>query len=138
MVKKGISPLIAAVLLIFITMIIAGIMATWATSFVKTETGKLECIGALAVEDLEFSSGTVTVKIKNTDDAVELSGLRVYIEYSDATKNKDYVASGYGVSDPLMPAAVDWFTVNTGDSTTPEKIEVVALSCPKSPASANF
>ena len=31
--KKGVSPLIATVLLIAVTMAIAGVMATWATTF---------------------------------------------------------------------------------------------------------
>ena len=51
--KKGMSPIIAAVILIAATMSIAGILAYWTTGFVKTQlvetegvTGGPKCIGA--------------------------------------------------------------------------------------------
>jgi flagellin-like protein len=51
--KKGLSPLIAAVILIAATMSIAGILAYWASGFVKTKltetesiTGGTQCLGA--------------------------------------------------------------------------------------------
>ncbi len=138
MTMKGVSPLIAAVMLIFITMIIAGIMATWSTSLFRAQTSELECLGALSVDYPSFNAGVVDVKIKNTDDKVELTGLRVYLEYSNSSKNKDYLASTYGITDPLTPASVDWFRVDTGDTTVPVSIEVMALSCPKGSVSVNF
>jgi flagellin-like protein len=140
MTMKGISPLIAAVMLIFITMIIAGIMATWSTSLFRAQTSELECVGDLSVDYPDFDpvSHVVNVKIKNTDSKVELTGIRVYLEYSNASKNIDYLASEHGVADPLTPASVDWFQVDTGDSTVPVSIEVMALSCPKGSVSVNF
>jgi flagellin-like protein len=39
---KGISPLVAAVLLIAVTMTIAGVLAYWATNFFRTETTALQ------------------------------------------------------------------------------------------------
>jgi len=138
MTMKGISPLIAAVMLIFITMIIAGIMATWSTSLFRAQTSELACVGALSVDYPSFDAGVVNVKIKNTDDKVELSGLRVYLEYSNASKNKDYLASDHGITDPLTPASVDWFSVDTEDSNEPVSLEVMALSCPKGSVSVNF
>jgi flagellin-like protein len=39
---KGISPLVATVLLIAVTMTIAGMLAYWASSFVKTQTTQFE------------------------------------------------------------------------------------------------
>jgi flagellin-like protein len=39
---KGISPLVATVLLIAVTMTIAGMLAYWASSFVKTQTQQFE------------------------------------------------------------------------------------------------
>jgi flagellin-like protein len=39
---KGISPLVATVLLIAVTMTIAGMLAYWASSFVKTQTSQFE------------------------------------------------------------------------------------------------
>lgn len=42
MVKKGISPLIAIVLLIAVTMTIAGIISFWTTSFVRKQVEEFE------------------------------------------------------------------------------------------------
>ncbi len=39
---KGISPLVAVVLLIAFTVIVGGIIATWVTTFTKTQTGTVE------------------------------------------------------------------------------------------------
>lgn len=40
--SKGISPLVAAVLLIAVTMTIAGVLAYWATTFVRTQTAAFQ------------------------------------------------------------------------------------------------
>jgi len=47
--SKGISPLVASVMLIAITMTIAGILAYWASSFIKSSlppTSQVDCTGA--------------------------------------------------------------------------------------------
>ncbi|MEM5815310.1 MAG: archaellin/type IV pilin N-terminal domain-containing protein [Candidatus Aenigmatarchaeota archaeon] len=75
---KGISPLVATVLLIAITMTLAGILAFWGSSFVKTglpteeETQKMrECNLALDALRIEFqfyneTSKTLSLGIYNT------------------------------------------------------------------------
>src|SRR3989338_298115 len=66
--RKGISPLIAAVLLIAFTMAIAGIMATWATQFstqkIEQSSAEAECIGVLDIGSLSYSNGTISVRVK--------------------------------------------------------------------------
>ncbi len=55
----GISPLVAAVLLIAVTMTIAGLLAYWATSFVRTslpETNRTEAECRLADFSIYFCS----------------------------------------------------------------------------------
>ena len=59
--KKGLSPIIAAVILIAATMSIAGILSYWVSGFVKTQltetagiTGGPKCLGA----EFELRSGT--------------------------------------------------------------------------------
>jgi flagellin-like protein len=139
---KGISPLIASVLLIAFTMAIAGIMATWATTFsterLATASGSAECIGILDISSLSYNNGTVSVKIKNIGELINLTGLRATLEYSDSSKNKEYILKDYNVTDPLQPASTTWFTVNTGVYLKPLKIEVISLNCPKHSASLNF
>ena len=136
---KGISPLIAAVLLIGFTMAIAGLMATWATTFTKTKIEGFEagCVGALDISSLSFSNEIVTVKIKNLGN-LNLTGLTASIEYSDASKNTVYTLSNYGISDPFPSGGIEWLTLNTTDTTRPTKIEVLTTSCPENPAVLNF
>lgn len=142
---KGISPLIAAVLLIAFTMAIAGIMASWATTF---STGRLEgakagaiCIGVLDLDatTLNFDGGNVSVKIRNKSAKLNLTGLKADLDYADPTKSKtNIVLSNYNVSDPLGPTTSSWFIYDTGDSTQPTRITVVAENCPDYPAALDF
>jgi flagellin-like protein len=67
--KKGISPLIAVVLLIGFTMAIAGILASWATSYAAARTAELtekeelqvKCRGGV----IEFISGIENPRIQD-------------------------------------------------------------------------
>lgn len=142
---KGISPLIAAVLLIAFTMAIAGIMASWATTF---STGRLEgatsgasCIGALDLDQttLKFDAGTVSVKIRNKSDRLNLTGLKADLDYDNPNLAiTNLVLSGQGVDDPLQPTTSDWLIYDTGELTRPTKITVVAQNCPDYPAVLDF
>jgi flagellin-like protein len=139
---KGISPLIAAVLLIAFTMAIAGMMATWATTFsreqLETATSEADCIGVLDISSLSFNNQTITVKIRNIGDIINLTGLKANLEYGDASKNREYTLKNYNVTDPLPPASTTWFVVDTGNTTRPNKIEVFASNCPKYAVSLRF
>src|SRR3989344_7488969 len=88
--KKGISPLIAAVLLIAFTMAIAGIMATWATQFstqkIEQSSAEAECIGILDIGSLSFNNGVISVMVKNLADRINLTDMSAVVEYQDATK----------------------------------------------------
>ncbi|OYT42108.1 MAG: hypothetical protein B6U78_02065 [Candidatus Aenigmarchaeota archaeon ex4484_224] len=73
---KGISPLIAAVLLIAFTVAVGGIIATWLTSFSKTTTGAaggqtktlLGCSGAY-IEILSYDHTNGKIVFKNPSTA---------------------------------------------------------------------
>ena len=90
--RKGISPLIAAVILIAATMIIAGILAAWTSKFVSEEleraaivTGGAECFGAqfeLRSGSLEDSTLTLILDNKKSVD-LELTNL--FLILSDNT-----------------------------------------------------
>jgi len=139
---KGISPLIASVLLIAFTMAIAGIMATWATTFSTERLASAEetaqCIGVLDISSLAYNNGTISVKIRNVGEIRNLTGLRATIEYADTSKNKEYILKSYNVTDPLSSASTTWFTVDTGVYTKPEQIGIIASNCPKNPATLRF
>jgi len=64
---KGISPLIAVIMLIAFTMIIAGILATWTTNFAMRERVQIEfCSEAGAyIQGGTYDSGTLNLIIFN-------------------------------------------------------------------------
>ncbi len=140
--RKGISPLIAAVLLIAVTMAIAGIMASWATTF---STGRLtktdqeaNCIGALDISSLKFDNGTITLKIRNIG-SINMTMLKANIEYGDATKNKlDILLKNQNVTDPLGPGSTSFLIYKSNETSTPDKIEIFSDNCKSYPASLLF
>ena len=136
--RKGVSPLIAAVLLIAVTMAIAGVMATWATTFTagKVQEANLgaDCIGAMDISNLGFSNTTISVRIRDVADRINLTGIKASIEYGDVTKNREINIKDYNATDPLAPASSTWLIYDSGIATKPNKIEVVASNCIKYPA----
>lgn len=88
---KGISPLVAAVLLIAVTMAIAGMLAYWASSFVKTQTGGFEnqsvatqCnFGNLVIDACSYlNSSKIVVVLKNVG-GIDLKEIALYVQYSN-------------------------------------------------------
>ena len=139
---KGVSPLIATVLLIAVTMAIAGVMATWATTFTagKVEEANIgaDCIGAIDISSLGFGNTTVSLKIRNVAERVNLTGIKASIEYSDVTRNKQLNIADYNATDPLPPASTTWLIYDTGSVVKPSKIEILASNCVKYPATLFF
>ena len=140
---KGISPLIAAVLLIAFTMAIAGIMATWATTFTREKLAganeEADCVGALDLSALSFNNGTVAVKIRNLSDKVNLTDIRATLEYADPSRNKaDVRVKDYNTTDPLSPGDTTFLIYPTGDQTKPNTIEIVAHNCQRYSSTLKF
>jgi flagellin-like protein len=88
---KGISPLVAAVLLIAVTMTIAGMLAYWATGFVRTglpsNVTEVECTGAnFKVYDCKYNStaNRIDLLLQNIG-GVDLRNLSVFVVYSNNT-----------------------------------------------------
>ena len=91
---KGISPLVATVLLMAVTMTIAGFLAYWSSSFVSTQTERFsnqsvatECnFGNFVVYSCVFSSNSshVNLILSNTG-SVELKDLVAYVIYPNNT-----------------------------------------------------
>jgi flagellin-like protein len=135
---KGISPLIATVLLIAFTMTIAGLMAAWAQSWTGTRLSSTQCALSLTVEDLRFENNQIIVAIRNNNNKVNLTRLVGSVFYSDLTKNKDYILKDYGASDPLAPLMGTTAVINTTNPAKPERIRIVAENCPDTPATGYF
>lgn len=88
MMRKGISPLIATIMLIAFTMIVAGIIAGWATQFVTQSRSELQfCSKAQMLIQRAYydnTSKTLTLALFNTGD-VPLDGFSVRITYNNET-----------------------------------------------------
>ncbi len=133
---KGISPLIATVILIALTMAIAGIMAAFATQItsgrIADSQAKADCLGTIDLSSINFANTTISVKVTNQNDKENLTGLMSDVEYGDPQKSKGHSniqMKDYNFSDPLKPSTGDWFIYNTGDATTPKSIFIFATSC---------
>ena len=92
---KGISPLVASVLLIAITMTIAGLLAYWAASFVKTslpsanETEAQCRFADFSIYSCAYANRTVTLILENLRD-VELTRLKAYFIFANNTVSNPY------------------------------------------------
>ena len=86
--RKGISPLIAVIMLIAFTMIVAGILAGWATQFVTQSRSELQfCARAqLLIQRAYYDNDTkeLTLALFNTGD-VPLEGFAVRLTYQNET-----------------------------------------------------
>lgn len=132
---KGISPLIATVLLIAFTMAIAGIMATWATTFVQSKITETEnqsqaiCAGAnMKVSDARLNAATSqgTVIVENLGTA-PLTDFKGYVFYDDPTKNHDANLS----NSTIVLKRGETFTFTWQNrSGNPVKLKITAANCP--------
>lgn len=133
---KGVSPLIAAILLIAFTLAVAGILGSWTTRFsqqglVKSEE-KDSCVGALGLKSPSFSGTLLTVQVINQKTNFNLSGMVANIIYANATKTKAHsnvMMKDLNFMDPMPPGYSDWLVYNTNDTTKPLRVEVSAANC---------
>jgi len=144
---KGISPFIAAILLIAFVVAVGSIVSPWLTSFTKSKTsevedkseGQIDCI----FSSLDFSSSDVEYNFSTTPDWVNITidntgstnlynfeisltvdgEVKVYSPTSGSQKTS---------SNPLRPGERTILITNITDdlSGTLEKVRVVAKNCP--------
>ena len=131
--KKGISPLVAAVLLIAATMSIAGILAYWASSFMKTQTaqfGNQTITGECQYADFQImkngctynsTNKTVALLLENNREVL-LKDLVVYINFGNGS------VVPVSLNDTLPKGAIRSFSLQGIDSFT--KI-IVKTQCPE-------
>ncbi len=128
--RKGISPLVAAVLLIAITMTIAGVLAYWVTSFAKTtlpeqNQTETDCMYAdFSIYSCTYFNNTevVTLTLENTQN-LELKSLEVYFIYSNST-----TSPGVLLNDTLQEGAIKSYQL-TGVTDSFSKL-LVKTHCP--------
>lgn len=128
--KKGISPLIATVLLIAFTVAVAGIVSMWLTSFSTTsveDVGKradaeLYCTyGALSVSDLQFCNSYLSGIIRNSG-TVAIGNITIQITFQNATPVQKVYLTQDGTTGTnnsnmtLKPVEIASFNVTVGGS----------------------
>ena len=124
---KGISPLIASVLLIAFTLAIAGIYSGWLTSFTKDTADtvkkrsdvRVTCsYGGISLSSLQYnttaSNGNISGTVENTD-IVDLGDIDIEIFFTNSTRLLvDY-------NKTLKPGEKDTFSVRI-NATTYDKV----------------
>lgn len=94
---KGVSPLIATILLIAFTLSVAGIVSIWLTGFARTSTetvGKesstqLICsYGGIALSSLKFSNNRLSGSIENTRTII-LGNITIQVLYTNASSQTE-------------------------------------------------
>jgi len=125
--RKGISPLIAVIMLIAFTMIVAGILAGWATTFVTQQREELQfCAKAqLLIQNANYNDTTknLTIALFNTGD-VPLRGFVARLTYANNT-----VASERGGLEDLTIESQDIKTATIPTNDNLEKVVIQSLQC---------
>ncbi len=127
---KGISPIVATVLLVAITMTIAGVMAFWAQGFaskslpVENDTTAKCRVAQFEFQNCKYNSTTQTIIFSlNNLRTVDLSGLKAYIEYPNGT-----VSSGVDLNKTLLGGQLISYSVSGVSSEFDDVL--VKTNCP--------
>ena len=104
--RKGISPLIATILLIAITIVVGALITAWATTYISNQTtavagGGVACVYlGLNVPSCNLTASTddqLVVVIENTGSG-QITEIKATIEAVDGTKRTGNVTSDSGMS----------------------------------------
>ncbi len=123
--KKGISPIIATVLLIAFTVSVAGILITWLSGFTQsttqtvgsTSTTLVVCSqGQVNVGSLVFSNGSLTLSgLIQNQGQIALGNISVNVIYTNATSQKINLC---GPNSLATSCSVSNLTLNIADQAT--------------------
>lgn len=127
--RKGISPLIAVIMLIAFTMIVAGILAGWATQFVTQSRSELQfCSRAqLLIQRAYFdnTSQELTLSLFNTGD-VPLKGFAVRLVFQEGAQES--ITSTKFENMNISYQDIDTLTLS-GVNDTLKQVAVQSLEC---------
>jgi len=124
---KGISPVIAIVLLIAFTVSVAGILSIWLMGFATTSTGLIEeeatrelicSYGGISLSDLKFCSTNdrLAGKSENTG-TINIGNITIQIIYTNGTTQKSETGA------ELLPREIYQFNISTNSNY--DKIRVI-------------
>jgi len=147
--RKGISPFIAAIILIAFVVALGSLVSPWLTSFSKAKSheveekseGQIDCIFSsldFTSSDIEYNFSTtpdwVNITIDNTGSE-ELYDFEISLTIDDEVKIYSPTVSSQKTSaNPLEPGGRTILVTNvtdTLDGLTLQKVRVVAKNCPQ-------
>jgi len=123
---KGISPLIATVLLIAFTVAVAGIVSVWITNFASTSTKhvtqqsdiELTCsYGAVAVSNLKYCNSYLSGIVDNTGN-IDIGNVTLQIIFDNSTSQRFFLNKSSDSTKymSLKPREIDSFNFTIGGS----------------------
>jgi flagellin-like protein len=126
--SKGISPLVAVIMLIAFTMIVAGILAGWATRFATEQRSMLErCVRAnLVIKKAIYDNinGNLSLMLYNAG-TVPLNDFQVQVTYDE---NGPPLPSTWNIDATLGANSYETFTHNL-TNTSVDFVEVKSVEC---------
>lgn len=133
MPQKGISPIIAAVVLIAITLAIAGVLSFWVSSFVSGQTQGIsaaaECAGALQLEtsppSMTYSNGNFIIILVNGHRSLTVQNVSAIMTYAGGALTEN------PLNTDLPPNSV--ISRNVTLPTKPQKVRLKSANCPLTP-----
>ncbi len=109
--KKGISPLIATVLVIGFTIVLAALVITWGTKLFKTTVSETEttskfslaCTTGLRLEVLnsDLVGNKLTVTLRNNNQDRKISDFRAVVINGDGTRTESAINATGGATNEL-------------------------------------
>ena len=136
---KGISDLMATVLLISIIVAIAIVMSGWSKFFSEEKLGTssagVECIGAIDLGPPLFVNTSINATISNVNNKISLNRIKAIVTYENSAEK---TFSLNITNDTLKPGDKINLIIETNDTAKPKKIEVFAANCRDATAYMNF
>ncbi|MFH0957024.1 MAG: archaellin/type IV pilin N-terminal domain-containing protein [Candidatus Aenigmatarchaeota archaeon] len=126
--RKGISPLVAVIMLIAFTMIVAGILAGWATRFATEQRSMLEkCVRAnVVIKKAVYDdvNKNISLMLYNAG-TVPLKGFQVQVTYDD---NGPPMPTTWGIDSTLGANSFETFTHDL-PNTSVDFVEIRSIEC---------
>ncbi len=126
--SKGVSPLIATVLLLLVAVGVGAIIWTWVTGFAGKTTSEagqvtesMAAKGSFEITSCTYSGGTLTVKLENTGQ-IDLNQFRFFAINSDGS-----TAKAQDETDLNMAAGATAKVTISGLSEAPAKVKAMSL-----------
>jgi flagellin-like protein len=126
--QKGISPLVAVIMLIAFTMIVAGILAGWATRFATEQRSMLEkCVRAnVIIKKAVYDdvNKNISLMLYNAG-TVPLKGFQVQVTYDDTGPP---MPETWSIDSTLAANSFETFSHSLGN-TSVDFVEIRSIEC---------